>query len=499
MENMSPNQVTCPRYTCETCNKAFIRRCSLARHNSEVHSIPMSWGSFKCDQCHNVRYNQREQLLRHLIEVHKFEYKYEQRRFRSLQDFFRWKQNEEKREKVCFVASSSGKPMYGGRIKRWYVCHRSGIYIPRGKGRRRLKSQGSCKINAHCMATITTIQDTQTGVVSIVYQKQHYGHDIDLGHLRLNKEEKQVIAQQLAQGLPGDTVLKNVKKTLGRELQKIHLITRKDLNNIARRDLGTTLARLQKEGPVTPCVKDMKLEPPSESSSSCSYDVDEGIGESSNHAPAGNENVVGFPTIAFQSGSQLPLAPLVISQQNGAPLVFTSLVPTSQNGVFILSNPGTTVQSRKNLIFPSVRASEARESSTQQSLLKCNATSDFVSVRRLCPISDSTSGNHSGPVSQAKKSVLEAICELHKKINMYSGSDDKLNHLEMEIRGLTHFLDFGTVSREPVDCGAMEEVCFDGAGAEPRCQDSSECQSAVVTEKKSKIHRQDHLYSKQSE
>lgn len=498
---MSPNQVACPRYICETCGKAFIKRCSLAHHNSEVHSIPMPWGSFKCDQCHNVRYNQREQLLKHLIQMHRFEYKYEQRRFRSLQDFFHWKQNEESREKVCFIASSSGKTLYGGRIKRWYVCHRSGNYIPKGKGRRRLKSQGSCKINAHCMATMTTIQDTQTGVVSLVYQKHHYGHDIDLGHLRLNKEEKQVIAQQLAQGLPVDTVLKNVKKSLGRELQKIHLISRKDLNNIARRYLGTTLTRLQKEGPITPYVKDVKLELPSESSNSCSYDVDQDIDESANHASAGNRNaIVDLPTVVFQSDSQLPLAPLVIGQQSSAPLVFTSLVSAAQNGnVFILSNPGTTVQSRKNLILPSVRGSEARGSSTQQSLLKCNATNDFESVRRLCSISDSTNHNRSERVSQAKKSVLEAVHELHAKINKYSGSDDKLNHLETEIRGLTHFLDFGMVSREPVDCGAMEEVSFDSDGEEPRHQDSSEGQRAVVTEKKSKIHRQDHVYSKQSE
>uniref|UniRef100_A0A131YPJ6 C2H2-type domain-containing protein n=1 Tax=Rhipicephalus appendiculatus TaxID=34631 RepID=A0A131YPJ6_RHIAP len=509
MENMSPNEATCPRYACETCGKAFVRRCSLARHNSEVHSIQVPWGSFKCDQCHNVRYNQREQLLKHLIEMHQFEYKYEQRRFRSLQDFFRWKQNEERREKVCFVASSSAKTLYGGRIKRWYVCHRSGSYIPSGKGRRRLKSQGSCKINAHCMATMSSVQDIQTGVVTLVYQKKHYGHDIDLGHLRLSKEERQAIAQQLAQGIPVETVLKNVKKTLGRELQKIHLITRRDLNNIARRELGLTLPQLQKEGPNTPYLKDVKLELPSESSNSCSYDLDQDIDKSADHAPEGNENIlINLPGVGFQSGSQLPLAPLVIGQQGTAPLVFTSLIPTAQNGsVIIFSNPGTTLQTKSNSTLPSVRGSEARGSGTQQSLLKCNNRNYLESVRQLCSDSYSPGGDCSAPVSQAKKCVLEAIHELHAKITKYSGSEDKLNHIEKEIRGLSHFVDFGVVNWEPGDCGEMEEISFDdeeepqlqGLSESRFLQDLSEGQSAIITEKKSKPHRQDHVYSKMSE
>lgn len=495
MENTSPNQATCPRYACETCGKAFARRCTLARHSSEVHSITVPWGSFKCDQCHNVRYNQREQLLKHLIEMHKFEYKYEQRRFRSMQDFFRWKQSEEKREKVCFVASSSGKTLCRGRFKRLYMCHRSGNYIPRGKGYRRLKSQGSCKINAHCMATMTTIQDMQTGIVSLVYQKKHYGHDIDLGHLRLNKEERQAIAQQLAQGAPVKTVLKNVKESLGKELQKIHLITRRDLYNIAKRELGTTLPRLQKEGPITSYLKDVKLEPPSESSNSCSYDMEQDIDESSNYAPAEHGTVLyGLPGVEFQGSSQLPLTPLVIGQQGSAPFMFTSFIPAAQNGsVIIFNDPETSVQSKGNLIISSVKGSKATGSSAQQSLLKCNNANDFESARQPCSLSD----NHSAPVSQAKKSVMEAIHELQKRVDKYSGADDKLHHVEEEVRELAQFLEFSVVSGEPADCGAMEEVSF-GDEEEPLQQDLLEGISSVVTEKKGKAHRQDHVYSKQS-
>ncbi|XP_075724452.1 uncharacterized protein LOC142767109 [Rhipicephalus microplus] len=418
---MSPNEATCPRYTCETCGKAFVKSSNLTRHSRAVHSIHVpigSRGSFKCDQRPNVTYHFREPPLKHLIEMHQFEYKYEQRRFRSWQ------------EKVCFVTTTGGKMMKGGRIKRLYVCHRSGSYIPSGKGRRRLKSQGSCKINAHCMSTLSTVQNMQTGIVTLVYQKNNYGHEIDLGHLRLSKEERQAIAQQLAQGVPVETVLKSVKKSLGRKLQKIHLITRRDLYNIVRRELGVTLPQL-KEGLNTPYLKDVKLELPSESSNSCSYYFDKDIDESADHAPGENENhLVNLPGVGFQISNQLPLSPVDMGKQGTAPLVFTSLIPTDQNGsVIIFRNSAITLQTKGNSTVPSFRDSEARGSGTQQSLLKCNRN-DIEPVKQLCSDSYCPRGDHSLPASQAKKGVLEAMHELHTKITKYSGSEDKLHHIE---------------------------------------------------------------------
>lgn len=308
--------------------------------------------------------------------------------------------------------------MKGGRIKRLYVCHQSGSYIPSGKGCRQLKSQGSLrhklKINAHCMSTLSTVQNMQTGIVTLVYQKNHYGHEIDLGHLRLSKEERQAIAQQLAQGVPVEAVLKSVKKSLGRELQKIHLITRRDLYNIARRELGVTLPQL-KEGLNTPYLKDVKLELPSESSNSCSYYLDKDIDESADHAPEENENhLVNLPGVGFQISNQLPLSPVDIGKQGTAPLVFTSLILTDQNrSVIIFENSAITLQTKSNSTLPSFRDSEARGSGTQQplplqqpqSLLKCNRN-DIEPVKQLCSDSYSPRGDHSLPASQAKKRRL---------------------------------------------------------------------------------------------
>ncbi|KAL3238261.1 hypothetical protein MRX96_021942 [Rhipicephalus microplus] len=162
----------------------------------------------------------------------------------------------------------------------------------------------------------------QTGIVTLVYQKNHYGHEIDLGHLGLSKEERQATVQQLAQGVPVETVLKGVRKSLGRELQKILLITRRDLYNIARRELGVTLPQL-KEGLNTPYLKDVKLELPSESSNSCSYYLDKDIDESADHAPEKNENhLVNLPGVGFQISNQLPLSPVDIGKQGTAPLDF---------------------------------------------------------------------------------------------------------------------------------------------------------------------------------
>lgn len=96
--------------------------------------------------------------------------------------------------------------------------------------------------------------------------------------------------------------------------------------------------------------------------------------------------------------------------------------------------------------------------------------------------------------------------ELHTKITKYSGSEDKLHHIEREIRGLTHLLDFGVVNWETGDCGAMEKSFDDEE--EPPLQDlsessyfrdTSEDQSTFTAKQKSKPCRQDHVYSKLSE
>lgn len=61
-----------------------------------------------------------------------------------------------------------------------FVCHRSGDYVPTGKGLRHLKTQGSNKINAYCPANIEVILESAE-VVKVTYLETHIGHKPEIG------------------------------------------------------------------------------------------------------------------------------------------------------------------------------------------------------------------------------------------------------------------------------------------------------------------------------
>ena len=54
------------------------------------------------------------------------------------------------------------------------------------------------------------------------------------GHLRLTHSEHAAIAGQLAQGVDFQHILDNIRDSLGTEFKRIHLLTRKDITNIAK-------------------------------------------------------------------------------------------------------------------------------------------------------------------------------------------------------------------------------------------------------------------------
>ena len=60
----------------------------------------------------------------------------------------------------------------------------------------------------------------------------HYGHKLSLGHLRICDEEHTAIAQQLRQGVDFEHILEKIRDNVGKQFQRLHLLTRKDINNI---------------------------------------------------------------------------------------------------------------------------------------------------------------------------------------------------------------------------------------------------------------------------
>lgn len=93
-----------------------------------------------------------------------------------------WKKEQENSLNSIYV-QESGSRIHGNISKKYFYCHRSGVFTSKGKGQRALKVQGSCKINSFCTAHMKVSEDIETGEVFVNYCDYHTGHDNKMCHL----------------------------------------------------------------------------------------------------------------------------------------------------------------------------------------------------------------------------------------------------------------------------------------------------------------------------
>lgn len=162
-------------------------------------------------------------------------------------DFLCWKENYETETRSCFYHRKT-ETRSGRRIEYWY-CNRSGIYQSASQGRRRkLKSQGILKINNNCTSSLTLTINKIEGTVQAIIHHTHYGHELDLVHLRISKSDKQEIASKLLQGVKVEDILSSYKEDgLSKQIERKHLIKRRDILNISKKyNVNILLPKVQK-------------------------------------------------------------------------------------------------------------------------------------------------------------------------------------------------------------------------------------------------------------
>lgn len=121
-----------------------------------------------------------------------------------------------------------------------YFCHRSGQARPsQSKGLRLMKSQGSCKTGRTCLSFMTVTRDNSAEspasiTLNVAYQRNHYGHEPDVAHLKMTEEERASIADDLSRGVPMSTILKKISKSRAGKMTPLDLIDRKHLHNIKK-------------------------------------------------------------------------------------------------------------------------------------------------------------------------------------------------------------------------------------------------------------------------
>ncbi|GFS36673.1 uncharacterized protein TNIN_456671 [Trichonephila inaurata madagascariensis] len=167
----------------------------------------------------------------HIDLVHNITIEKDTRTFDSFKDFKLRKESIEKQTSSLYVkntGSKSGKT--GGKITYFY-CRRNGFYNARGDKKRNMKIAGSNKINGNCPSKMEVYEDIESKV-TVEFTKTHVGHGIDLGRMKITREEKKDIARKLENKIPVEAILDDIRNSMNQKLERIHLITRQDIKNI---------------------------------------------------------------------------------------------------------------------------------------------------------------------------------------------------------------------------------------------------------------------------
>ena len=140
-------------------------------------------------------------------------------------DFEQWK-DEFERSRYATYCKSSGVKEEKSELKRTYFyCNRTGWYNAKGEGIRRLKTQGTSKIDGHCTSTLTLIENADMTEFEADVCKTHYGHEIQLGHLKISNTEKILIASKRKAGITKERILQDIRESIGKYTYSyVHII-----------------------------------------------------------------------------------------------------------------------------------------------------------------------------------------------------------------------------------------------------------------------------------
>lgn len=199
--------------------------------------------------CKDYSSNITKDIFNHLKNAHDIIIESEELTFASVGEFYDWKSKIETEHSTQFKKRTTKSSKLHVLTK--YVCSRSGMFNPSGHGKRHVKLQGSKKINAFCPSAIDLTVNTDgmlitfdfvnnqidisfvAGFCTVKFIKKHVGHKPELTHMTLNKEEKSQLAKKIAQKIPFNVILDEIRGSVeNSNLKRVHLTNKKDLFNI---------------------------------------------------------------------------------------------------------------------------------------------------------------------------------------------------------------------------------------------------------------------------
>lgn len=116
-----------------------------------------------------------------------------------------------------------------------FICNRSGEFKSRGKGERKLRSQGSRKCGQFCPARIRLSVDEKS-FHQIDFCSSHIGHENAPEHLNLPQADREKLKKKLQEGVSRRRILGDIRNRMDSEnLRPIDLVGDKHLSNICQR------------------------------------------------------------------------------------------------------------------------------------------------------------------------------------------------------------------------------------------------------------------------
>lgn len=153
-------------FQCVLCKRRFNHEHNLKSH-LKIHTDQETFGDAnpivpsdkrkqkRCALCQTYTSYLTQEIVNHLKSYHDVIIESEELNFSSMAEFTEWKSQMEQDSSSQFRKETSKSSKQHVLVK--YVCSRSGMYKPRGQGKRRLKLQGSKKINAFCPCSISLV------------------------------------------------------------------------------------------------------------------------------------------------------------------------------------------------------------------------------------------------------------------------------------------------------------------------------------------------------
>ncbi|GFT29356.1 uncharacterized protein TNCV_757151 [Trichonephila clavipes] len=198
---------------------------SLVVRASDSRPEGLVMDSFKCVECDKTL-STVSNINRHAKLIHNKISTIKQKRILvhdTFQDFKLWKESIEKQTSSLYVKNTASKSVKTGGKMTYFYCHRNGFYNARGDMKRNMKIAGSNKINGKCPSKMKVYEDIESKV-TVEFTKTHVGHGIDLGRMKITREEKEDTAKKLENKIPVEAILDDIRNSINQKLERIHLI-----------------------------------------------------------------------------------------------------------------------------------------------------------------------------------------------------------------------------------------------------------------------------------